>query len=523
MSRETGKKRNWWQGGIALTLAIGVSGTAMVPQVLAADAVVATTAITNKLDPHKTRGTAGTLFTANVFDTLITFNPTPSDGRGRHIPEIATSWTIAPDGKSIEFTIRQDGYFHNGERLTAEDVVFSINRIADPKTRHPYRRSYFSYLKNAEVLSPTKIRINYSTAKAAAAQLDAAASRIDVVPKAYIEKVGAEGFAEKPIGSGPYAMKSYRPGDRIELVANKRYWAGKPSFEKVTWRAVPDINTRVAMLCSGEADAITDIPPSLVTTVRRCNANVEVLRGVHQRILQINSLQGGPLADRRVRLALNIAIDRDAVFSAIFGQNAKVKRVNGPLSSYHIGGNAVKPYAYDPERAKKLLAEAGFSKGFSTEVYYTPGRYVGDSELLPILVSYWKKIGVNVQTRPVEYNQWLNYMKKKGFSGMLSFSKGAGIVAEPYSAFSRHVMCGGLFSSFCNKKLDTLLKTAKGVNDKDKLNQIFSKAQRIGHDEAVAIFLYDLPTIFGWKKGLTWRGEYGGGELNSDWTLLKAN
>jgi peptide/nickel transport system substrate-binding protein len=432
------------------------------------------------------------------------------------IPGVASSWKVAPDGKSIDFTIRDNAYFHNGERVTAEDVVFSIQHIVDPQTKHPYRSSYFETLQGADLVSPNVVRLLYS--RPWPGTFDALAARGHIVPKQYFLKVGAEEFAKKPIGSGPYALANYRRGDRMELQAMANYWGGKPYFDKLTWRSVPDVNTRVAMLCSGEADAITDIQPSLLQTIRDCGANAEVLKGIHQRFLIMNTLNGGPLADRRVRIALNLAIDRKAVFDAIFG--ADVERVNGALSAYHVGGKAVGPYPYDPEQAKKLLAEAGYPNGFSTDLIYTSGRYVDEGELLPSLVSYWKKIGVNVTTRSVEYNQWISFAGKKSYSGLFSYSKGAGTIADPTSAFDRHVMCDALYSAYCNRELDAIVKSAAGVIDESKLEPIFAKAQKISHDDPPAVFLYDLPTMFGWKKGLRWLGEYGVLEQGGGWNYL---
>ena len=485
-------------------------------QARAVDGVVATVAITDLLNPFLTQGSAGTAYTANIFDTLVSYNQTPGDGKGRITPGIATSWTVAPDGKSIDFIIRDDAYFHDGSKITAEDVAFSMQMIVDPTTKHPYRSSYFETLQGAEQTGPNTVRLLYS--RPWPGTFDALAARANIVPKKHYLEVGPDEYAKKPVGSGPYALTSYRRGDRMELTAMPNYWGGKPYFDKITWRSIPDVNTRVAMLCSGEADAITDIQPSLLETIRSCGANAGVLKGIHQRFLIMNTLHGGPLADKRVRQALNLALDRKPIFDAIFGSN--VEWVNGALSAYHIGGKAAEPFPFDPVLAKKLLAEAGYPNGFSTELMYTAGRYVDEAELLPTLVSYWKKIGVNVTTRSVEYNQWINFAGTKAYTGLFSYSKGAGTIADPTSAFDRHVMCGALYSAYCNQELDAIVKSAAGIIDEKKLEEIFVKAQRISHEDPPAVFLYDLPTMFGWKKGLRWLGEYGALEQGGGWNFL---
>ncbi|MFM9970146.1 MAG: ABC transporter substrate-binding protein [Burkholderiales bacterium] len=501
---------------LALPAAMAILTGIFSATVAARDGVVATGAIAPTLDPHKGAGSAPAgIFAANVFNSLIGVNQTPKDGKGRHIPELATAWSVAKDGKSIEFTLRQNAFFHNGQPVTAEDVKFSIDRAIAPETKNPYRTSWLGNIVGADILSPAKVAIRLSTPWAGT--LDGLAGRGQIVPKAYLAEVGEDGFAKQPVGSGPFAFVGMRPGDRIEFRAFDKYWGGKSQFDKLIWRAVPDVNSRIAMLASGEADVITDVPPSLVEVVKSNGAQVAHLRGGFQRYLFINTMRGGPLTDQRVRMALNIAFDRKVVFKAIFGQ--EVPFLNGPLSDFQIGGNAAKPYPYDPARAKKLLADAGYPDGFTTEVAYAPGRFADDAELLPSMASYWKKIGVSVTLKPLEFQQWLEAVSKKAYPGLMSFSKLSGSVSDPLSAFDRHVNCDSIYGSHCNKELTALVNSTKGVIDQKKLLEVFSKAQRMAHDDAGAVYLYDLPAIMAWKKGLSWRGEYGT-DIGATWLLL---
>jgi peptide/nickel transport system substrate-binding protein len=481
----------------------------------ARDGVVATGSITNLLDPYVTQGSSGADFAQNVFDTLIDINPTPSDGRGRHVPALATSWKVAPDGRSIDFTLREGVFFHHGEPLTADDVKFSVEHAIAPETRNPYLSTWLSTIAGVDIIDPRQVRVNLKSAWAGT--LDALAARGQIVPKAYYEKVGKEGFAAKPVGSGPFIFVGQRPGDRIELKAFDKTWGPKPSFDRLIWRAIPDVNTRVAMLASGEADIISDVPPSIVSTITGNGGQVGYLGGGIQRFLVINAIKGRPLADQRVRLALNLAIDRKAVTKAIFGRD--ISLLAGPLSSDQLGGKAAEPYPYDPEKAKSLLAEAGYSKGFAMEVVYNPGRFVDDPELLPALISYWKKIGITTTLKAAEYSQWLEQARRKTFTGLLSYSKGTGSVADPISAFDRHIACGGLYSSYCNQELDAVVKSAAEVVDEGRLQETFSRAQRLAHDDAAQVFLYDPPAIVAWRKGLNWKSEYGF-EVTARWTLL---
>ena len=479
------------------------------------DLVVATAALTNVLDPHKTVGEPGTAYIANVFDPLIRLNPTPSDGRGRHIPATAKAWKVSKDGLTIDFVLNEKAKFHDGKPVTAEDVKFSIERAVAPATKNPYLSSWLENIQGMDVLSPNTVRLRLTFAWAGT--LDALAARGQIVPKDYLSRVGDVEFARRPIGSGPFAVESYKTGEVIELRGFADYWAGAPEARRITWRAIPDVNSRIALLASGNADLITNVLPSLAGTLAKDEFQVQFLRGAFQRFIQFNSIKGGPLADQRVRLALNIAIDRKALFPAVFGRD--VNWVNGPSSSFQIGGNAAPAYPYDPALAKQLLAEAGYKQGFETELIYAPGRYIGDEELLPSLVSYWKKIGVDVRLVPMEYSNWLKAVAQKAFKGMATFAKAPGMVADPFSSFERHVKCGSLYSAYCNKGLDDVILSVRGVLDERRLEEAFSKVQLIAHNDPSAIYLFDEPAIVAHKRSIKWVSEFGP-DLGVSWNRI---
>jgi peptide/nickel transport system substrate-binding protein len=464
--------------------------------------VYATPAVPDNMDPDKDAGSVSTRINANLYDTLIQLNP--QAGRGpRLIPDLATSWTVAADGKSIDFQLRPHVLFHNGKTMTADDVKFSLERAINPKTKDPFA-TYMRNLVSVEVLSPTSVRLHLS--EPWIGTLDGLAAGGQIIPKAYVEQVGDDGFAAHPIGTGPFVFVDRQIGDSITFKAFDQYFAGKPAISKVVWRSVPDPNSRVSLLTSGGADLITDVPSSLVDSVRKSGAQVDYLIGPVQRFVVINTLKGPPLADKRVRMALNIALDRNAIFTAVFGRS--VPQLEGPLAPQQIGGGGKLSYPYDPVRAKALLAEAGYPNGFSTELIYPPGRYTGDEELLPTLASYWKRVGITVALKATDYNEWLESVHEKTYAGLADFSKNDLPVSDPFSAFDRHIRCGASYSAYCNKQLDGLIDTVNAGIDVPKLTTVFRKAQQIAHDDAVQVFLYQEPGIIGVRKGLQWNSNY---------------
>jgi peptide/nickel transport system substrate-binding protein len=462
--------------------------------------VWAAPAVPDTMDPDKAAGSVSVRLLSNVFDTLIQVNPNTGPGKPRLIPDLATSWKVAPDGKSIDFQLRPNVLFHNGKTVTAEDVKFSLERAINPKIKNPFV-TYLRNLTSVEILSPSSVRVHLS--EPWIGTLDGLSTRGQIMPKAYVEQVGDEAFAQHPIGSGPFAFVDRQVGDSVTFKSFDQYWAGKPAISKVTWRSVPDPNSRVALLTSGGADMATDIPANLFDTVRKSGAHIDNLIGPVQRFIVMNTLKGPPFADKRVRLAMNMALDRKAIFGAIFGPN--LIQLQGPLSPEQIGGNVKLSYPYDPGKAKQLLAEAGFPNGFSTELIYPPGRYTGDEELLPTLVSYWKKIGVNVTLKAVQYDQWLESVHQKSYNGLADFSKNDLPVSDPFTAFDRHIRCGASYSAYCNKALDALIDSVNGVIEEGRLAPVFSKAQTMTHDDAAQVFLFKEPGIIALRKGLQWR------------------
>jgi peptide/nickel transport system substrate-binding protein len=252
--------------------------------------------------------------------------------------------------------------------------------------------------------------------------------------------------------------------------------------------------------------------------VRKSGAQVDYLIGPVQRFVVINTLKGPPLSDKRVRMALNIALDRNAILNAVFGRS--VEQLEGPLASEQIGGGGKLSYPYDPARAKALLTEAGYPNGFSTELIYPPGRYTGDEELLPTLASYWKRVGINVTLKATDYNEWLESVHEKTYAGLADFSKNDLPVSDPFSAFDRHIRCGASYSAYCNKQLDAMIDTVNSEIDVPKLTAVFTKAQQIAHDDAVQVFLYQEPGIIGVRKGLQWNSIYSP-DTGIGWDVLR--
>ena len=296
------------------------------------------------LDPHLQWDTDSYSVYRNIFDNLVT-----RDQSGKVVPQIGTAWKYVDD-KTLDFEIRQGVTFHDGSKLTADDVAYSVNRIIDPKLKSP-QFSQFSQIIKAEVVGPNKVRI---TTKSPYPALLAQLVKLSIVPKAYAEKVGEQGFNAKPIGSGPYKLVSHQKGVRTELEADEDYWGGKPPFQHVTFRAVPDVSTRIADLRTGQADLVRDVPPDQAISLKS-EPGIKILAVPTERVgyMYINA-ESGPTKDVRVRQAIAYSIDKQGLIDALLQGYGKSVDIIGapPVFGYTTD---VKGYDYDPAKAKALV------------------------------------------------------------------------------------------------------------------------------------------------------------------------
>src|SRR5919197_5877954 len=311
------------------------------------------------LDPAETTGIATPFtFLYALHDALV--KPLPGNDMA---PCLAESWRESPDGLVYEFKLREGLKFHNGEPFTAEDVKFSFQRYRGAAAKLLHER-----VKAVEVVDPHRVRFvlqapwpdflaSYATPATGAAW---------IVPKRYIDKVGEEGFKRQPVGLGPYRFVRMNPGQELVLEANEQYWRKKPSIKRVVIKGVPDRTTRLAMLKTGEAD-IGYLMIGVEGETVRSDPKLRLAQVISSATWWLDFPEQwgkakSPWQDRRVRLAVNLALDRQAVNQA---ERLGFSRVTGSIiPSVMDFALRLDPYPYDPRQARRLLAEAGYPKGF---------------------------------------------------------------------------------------------------------------------------------------------------------------
>src|SRR5256886_7536286 len=347
-------------------------------------------------------------------------------------PSLAESWTVSKDGLAYEFVLRKGVKFHNGEPVTAEDVKFSLER---------YRGGGASTLKarvaGVDVVDPQRVRIRlkqpwpdfmtfYGTPATGAAW---------VVPKKYVERVGDDGFKRAPVGAGPYRFVSFNPGVELVLEANDGYWRKPPSVKRLIFRSVPDDTTRLAMLKRGEADIAYAIRGPLAEEVRRTPGLKLTAPSQSSGVFWLDMPDQwdpkSPWHDRRVRLAASHAIDRQALNQAeTLGLS---KPTGGIIPRAFEFSKSFEPPAFDPARAKQLMAEAGYPNGFDAGDFYPWPPYTAMGEAL---ASYLQAIGIKsripVMGRAALHKAWREKKLKNLIVGITGAGGNAATRLEAY-------------------------------------------------------------------------------------------
>ncbi|XWN32636.1 MAG: ABC transporter substrate-binding protein [Devosia sp.] len=383
---------------LAVSLAVATAATAQDDR---PDLTVAVNGLPGSLESIEEMGNVAVRITYSMFDPLIRRNFL-ADGTGRAStlePALATSWTRIDD-RTLELKLREGVKFHNGEELTSDDVVFSLN----PPRGHGHdpligaARRFMLTLSHVEPVDKYTVRIVSKEPDILLEQRLAGYAMWIVNAKEYL-RVGKDAFARNPVGTGPYKMAEWVDGEFVRLDAHDDYWGGRPTAQSVTFSTVPEVSARIAGLVTGEYDIIVNVPPDQVSVLERYDdVTVEsiVLDNTHMLVF----FTEGPLEDARVRQALSLSIDRALLREALWED--KNYTPNGhQLPSYVMWIEDYPEFAYDPEKARALLKEAGYNG--EEIVYRLPlNYYLLSLEAGQAMQQMWADVGLNVTLEPVE-------------------------------------------------------------------------------------------------------------------------
>jgi len=439
------------------------------------------------LDPAETEGTIiPFMMLYALHDALLKPMPT-----GLQTPSLAESWTMSKDGLAYEFVLRKGVKFHNGEAVSAEDVKFSFERY-----RGAGAKQIKDKVREVQIVDAGRVRFHlkepwpdfltyYGTTAAGVGW---------IVPKKYVEQVGEDGFKKAPIGAGPFRLVSFTPG--IELVAEafEGYWRKVPSVHRLVFKVMPDDTTRAAALKKGDVDVIFQVNGPVAEELRR-TPNLRIVsrltgNGVFWIDLPEQWDAKSPWHDRRVRLAASLALDRQAVNQA---ESLGTSRLTGSIvpRSFEFA-LPFDPPAYDPGKAKQLLAEAGYANGFDAGDFYPyPPLYaMGEA-----LSSYLGTVGIRTRIRTMERAAFLTAWREKRLKGIIMGLNGSG--GNAATRLEAYVTRTGIYAYGVLPEVEDLFQRQAREIDRTKREALLHQIQRILHERVMHVPVYELSPMAG--------------------------
>lgn len=437
--------------------------------------------------------------TSNIFDPLIFRDPKT----GKLTPGLATKWKeVSPT--VTDLTIRQGVKFQDGSSMTADDVAFTLSsqRLWGPNALEPTAATLASTFANVEVKNPTTVEI--TTKQPDPAILNRLASIIGyVVPKDYELKVGVQGFGVKPIGTGPYEVESLTPGQKVVLKANPDYWGPKPDHQTITFNAVSDVTARVSGLASGQYDIATTIPPDQTEQVKGNGQSIDSVKVNNLVSLAFMTNQTGqPTSDPKVRQAMLLAIDRQAVAKSLWNGQVDVHDGFNVPAFDGFYDSKIPVVKQDTKKAKALLDSAGY-KGQAIDLQYITGLYTNVDQALQAMLPMWKKAGLNVTLDPVANFTLLNYNKLQVYATSSNFQLGdpiSPIYTDWLSPTSNPVKQGRYTPSAAMAAAGQTLATSTSDADRTKA---FDTIAKLWTTEVPAISLWQPVENYGVAKGVS--------------------
>ncbi|KZM49088.1 ABC transporter substrate-binding protein [Labrenzia sp. OB1] len=461
-------------------LATSFAGAAM-----AMDLTIAQTSAVNTLDPHASASVNLDLSVlSHIYPTLILRAPNQE-----LTPSLATSWE-AVDDLTWKFTLTEGATFANGEPLDAETVAWNIARVTNPEQKMRIS-SWFAQIDGVNILSPTEFEIK---TKAPFPALPAQLSMFMLLPP----KWASENDPVTSTLSGfKYSLTENVPGDHITLEPNQDYWGETPAqFDSVTFRVIPETASRIAALMAGEVDLISSVPASEIARINESgSAKAGAVDSTRSIFIKYNT-EKTPLDNKKFRQALNYAVDKELIADALFGGLANPSKCQVLSPNYFGYNDDLTAYPYDPEMAKKLLAESGVDLSQTFEFELPSNRYLQGEEVVQAVAQMLGDVGVKTNIITMEFGAYLDKYRKAGDLGQLSLLGQAWPTIDADGLLTLFKP-GNQYSYWNDTGFDEQLVIGATTTDVAVREAAYKKATEIMCDEAPVLFLYAQPATYG--------------------------
>jgi peptide/nickel transport system substrate-binding protein len=439
------------------------------------------------LDPAETEGIITPFMVLYALHDAVV-KPMPA---GINTPSLAESFTQSKDGLTYEFVLRKGVRFHNGEPVTAADVKFSFERYKGAGAKLLKER-----VREVQIVDPGRVRFHlkepwpdfmtfYGTSATGAAW---------VVPKAYVEKVGEDGFKRAPIGAGPYKFVSFNPGVELVMEANESYWRKTPNVKRLVLRSLPEETTRAAALKKGEVDIAYLLTGPVAEDVQRTPGFKLVAPKESQGTFWLDLPDQwdpkSPWADVRVRRAASHAIDRQALNMA---ETLGFSKPTGSLIPRALEfSRFYEPDAFDPAKSRRLLAEAGYPNGFDAGDFYPWPPYFSMGEAL---VSYLQSVGIRSRMRTMERAAMTTAWREKKLKNVIVGITGAG--GNAATRLDAYVSRNGIYTAGVFPEVEDLFQRQARETDVKRREALIHQVQQILYDRMTHVPIYELAFIWG--------------------------
>lgn len=457
-------------------------GAAMLSSAYAGSLVVAQNFDPQTLWPNGTTASDNLNAGSAIVEALFWVDPHGEEFK----PLLATSYELETP-TSVVVKLREGVTFTNGEPMNADAVIHSFNVFIDTQQTPAYARvsePFESIEKVDDLTVRMKLKFPYPP-------LELSLSQLYITPPGYWNEVGLEAYGQKPVGTGPFVFESWSRDDKLVMAKNENYWGDLPQgIDELVWRPVPNDIARAAGLQTGEYDVASNL--AIMSAMEFQNSTeVNLVPVPSYRIFQIilSSLEEhpSPLQDKTVRQALNYAIDKQAIIESLFFGNA-VPLHGQVLREPQLGFNPdVKDYPYDPEKARELLAEAGYPDGFEITFKFPSGRYAQDREVSEAIAGMLGEVGVKTNMVVLEPGEFLRQLREKELQPMAYL--GLAPQDDPDLQVSQY-HSSWRYSYIQNAELDKLIDAGKSEMDREKRAQIYKDAMVLMHEEAPIVFLF---------------------------------
>jgi peptide/nickel transport system substrate-binding protein len=470
------------------------------------------------IDPHYHNLAPNNAMWAHLFESLV-----ETDEQARLIPALAESWR-AIDETTWEFKLRAGVKFHNGSDFTADDVAFTMTRAPNVPNSPSSFGIYTRSVAEVQVIDATTVRIK---TRGVYPLLPTDLAQVAILDRETHGGAATEDFNSGKVafGTGPYRFVRYAPGDRVELERNDTHWGPRQPWQRVNYRIVVNDASRTAALLAGDVDFIDQVPTTDVARLRN-DARVAISEIVGLRIIYLHldrsrteatpfvsgpngeALGKNPLDDVRVRRALSMAIDRNAIVERVMeGAAIPAGQFLPPGTFSHVPG--LDAPRFDADGARRLLAEAGFPNGLRVTLHGPSDRYVNDARIIQAIGQMWTRIGVRTQVEPMP---WTTFIARAGRQEFSLFLVGWGSVTGEASSPLRSLV--GTFDRekgfgasnrgrYSNKAMDALLERALGTVDDAAREKLLQDATRMAMEDVGIIPLHIQKNVWASRRGFT--------------------